>query len=116
MADESEIERILAANRYLVLATTGGAGDPWATPVFFAPLRSEGGSVDRLCWVSSPESDGEVLAALDARLPAAKRLDADDLHPGVLAAYAARIRRRYVLVRGGDPEYGNEIDTTMEVR
>lgn len=138
-----------------MLATTSADGRPWATPVFFAPLRSERGEVDRLCWVSSPDGRhsrnlavqpalaitvfdstarvggaeaayfeaeaaladaAEVASALNERLPQGKGIDLDDLRPGgALRAYVARIRRRYVLVRGGDPEYGNEIDTTVEV-
>jgi uncharacterized protein YhbP (UPF0306 family) len=51
LTDRSVIDRVLAANRYLVLATADQAGTPWVTPVFFAPLGP-----DRVCWVSSPES------------------------------------------------------------
>ena len=51
MTDHSVIDRVLAANRYLVLGTADQAGTPWVTPVFFAPLGP-----DRVCWVSSPES------------------------------------------------------------
>jgi hypothetical protein len=32
-----------------------------------------------------------------------------------LVVYQADVQRSYVLVRGGDPEYGNEADTTVEV-
>jgi len=51
MPDRSDIGRILATNRYLVLGTADEAGQPWVTPVFFAPLDA-----DRVCWVSSPDS------------------------------------------------------------
>ncbi len=51
MTDHAVIDRVLAANRYLVLGTADQAGKPWVTPVFFAPLGP-----DRVCWVSSPES------------------------------------------------------------
>ncbi len=51
MSDRSTIDRLVAANRYLVLSTADEQGLPWATPVFFAPLAT-----DRLCWVSSPDS------------------------------------------------------------
>ncbi len=51
MADRSDIERILAANRYMVLGTADEAGQPWVTPVFFTPLGR-----DQLCWVSSPNT------------------------------------------------------------
>jgi hypothetical protein len=153
MPDRSDLDRIVDANRYLVLSTADAAGTPWATPVFFAPLGA-----DRFCWVSSPDSrhsrniaarptvaaavfdstvavgraeaayleadaaraaggeEGAVLRALNDRLPAGKRLDADDLQPaGPLVAYAAVVRRRAVLVRGGDPVLGNPVDTTVEV-
>jgi uncharacterized protein YhbP (UPF0306 family) len=49
--DRSDFDRLLSANRYLVIATADEAGAPWATPVFFAQLDR-----DRLCWVSSPDS------------------------------------------------------------
>ena len=49
--DRSNIDRILAANRYLVLGTADQAGQPWVTPVFFAPLGR-----DHVCWVSSQDS------------------------------------------------------------
>ncbi|GAB1824547.1 pyridoxamine 5'-phosphate oxidase family protein [Herbidospora sp. RD11066] len=45
------VPRLLADNRYLVLATADQQGRPWATPVFFAPDGE-----DRLYWVSSPDS------------------------------------------------------------
>ena len=51
MIDRSAVGRVLAANRYLVLGTAGKDGQPWVTPVFFAPLDP-----NRLCWVSSPDS------------------------------------------------------------
>ena len=57
-----------------------------------------------------------VLAALNARLPDDHGLAPDDLVPaGPLTAYVARIDRRYVLVRGGDPEHGNVLDMTVEL-
>jgi len=51
MANHPDIDRILQANRYLVLGTVDSDGRPWVTPVFFAQL-----SQDSLCWVSSPDS------------------------------------------------------------
>lgn len=63
-----------------------------------------------------PDELADVLDALDARLPAAKRLVPDDLRPaGPLVAYRADLQHRYVLVRGGDPEQGNAVDMTLEV-
>jgi uncharacterized protein YhbP (UPF0306 family) len=45
------VDRVLAANRYLVLGTADPDGQPWLTPVFFASLAK-----NRLCWVSSPDT------------------------------------------------------------
>lgn len=45
------VPRLLADNRYLVLATADADGNPWATPVYFAP-----DGTDRVLWVSSPDS------------------------------------------------------------
>jgi uncharacterized protein YhbP (UPF0306 family) len=151
--DRSAVDRVLAANRYLVLGTVDAAGQPWVTPVFFAPLDA-----DRVCWVSSPDSrhsrniarradvaitvfdssvevghaeaayfdaeagqvtpdeTGTALQALNSRLPQDRRLSGDDLQPGgPFVIYRADLRHRYVLVRGGDAELGNAVDTTVEV-
>ena len=137
MTDRSAVDRVLAANRYLVLGTADEDGQPWVTPVFFAPLDP-----NRVCWVSSPDSrhstvdvgraeaayfDADAaqvtldekdttLQALNSRLPPDKRLSDDDLQPrGPLVAYRADLRHRYVLVRGGDPEHPNVVDMTVEV-
>jgi nitroimidazol reductase NimA-like FMN-containing flavoprotein (pyridoxamine 5'-phosphate oxidase superfamily) len=150
---QEAMDHVLNANRYLVLGTADGNGDPWVSPVFFAPLDP-----DRLVWVSSPDSrhsrniadraavaitvfDSTVevgqaeavyfeadagpvppdeteaaLLALNSRLPPAKRLSGDDLHPhGPMVAYRADLRRRYVLVRGGNREFGNTLDMTVEI-
>ena len=42
---------LLAANRYVVLATADEGGSPWATPVWFATDDAR-----NLYWVSSPET------------------------------------------------------------
>ncbi|MFD2077532.1 Pyridoxamine 5'-phosphate oxidase [Actinopolymorpha cephalotaxi] len=155
MIDRSDVDRLLAANRYLVLGTADEDGNPWVSPVFFAPLDA-----DHVVWVSSPDSrhsrniatraavaitvfdstvdvgkaeaayfdahaeraprdEDEIQAALrsfDARLPQHKRLSRDDLHPyGPMVLYRAKLRHRYLLVRGGNPEFGNELDMTVEV-
>jgi uncharacterized protein YhbP (UPF0306 family) len=136
-----------------VLGTADSAGQPWVTPVFFAPLDR-----DRVYWVSSPDSrhsrnitqraavaitvfDSTVavgraeaaycdadaalatpdetdtaLRALNLRLPQGKQLTVEDLQPhGPMAIYRADLRRHYVLVRGGNPDYGNILDMTLEV-
>lgn len=43
--------RLVAANRYLTLATADSDGRPWASPVWYAPV----GDAEFL-WVSDPES------------------------------------------------------------
>jgi len=151
--DRSAVDRLLRAHHYLVLGTADDDGQPWVTPVFFAPLEP-----DRVCWVSSPQSrhsrniasraavaitvfdstvevgraeaayfdaDGAQLSSqetdaalnvLNSRLPQAKRLSRDDLRPaGPMVIYEATLRHRYILVRGGDPELKNAVDTTVEV-
>ncbi len=153
MNDRSTIDRLLAANLYLVLGTADEDGHPWVSPVFFAQLGP-----DRLCWVSSPDArhsrniahrntiaitvfdstvavgraeaayfDANAAAAtpdevdaalqsLNARLPSDKALNPDDLQPhGPLVVYRADLQHRYILIRGGDPEHGNAVDTTVEV-
>lgn len=153
MIDRLAIDRLLAANRYLVLGTADAAGKPWVSPVFFARLDP-----DRLCWVSSPDSrhsrniahrntiaitvfdstvavggaeaayfdahaapatPGDVDAALqslNARVPSDKLLSADDLQPrGPLVVYRADLQHSYILVRGGNQDFGNAVDMTVEV-
>lgn len=153
MIDRSAVDRVLAANRYLVLGTADEDGQPWVTPVFFAPVNP-----NRVCWVSSPDSrhsrniagrkavaitvfDSTVavgraeaayfdadaaqatpdevdaaLRSLNSRLPQDKLLSGDDLQPrGPLVIYRADLRHRYVLVRGGNSEFGNAVDMTVEV-
>lgn len=45
------VPRLLNANHYCVLATANAAGEPWATPVFFAARHDR-----EVFWVSSPTS------------------------------------------------------------
>lgn len=45
------VPQVLAANRYMVLATADADGTPWATPVYFASSDEM-----HLYWVSSPEA------------------------------------------------------------
>ena len=49
---------LLAANRYMVLATADEDGTPWATPVWFAP-----DGLDRILWLSWPGSRHSRLIA-----------------------------------------------------
>jgi hypothetical protein len=148
------VPRLLGLHRYLVLATADAAGEPWASPVFFA---ADGTS--RLLWASSPDSrhsrniarrpavaitvfdtDAPIGRAealyleatagtvddttapatvelLNARLPPRQHLAADDLGPtGPLRVYEATVRQHYVLIRGGDARFDNDIDTRLAVR
>jgi nitroimidazol reductase NimA-like FMN-containing flavoprotein (pyridoxamine 5'-phosphate oxidase superfamily) len=51
MTDFSDMARgIIESNRYMVLGTAGGDGEPWVTPVWFAQSDYR-----RFIWVSSPE-------------------------------------------------------------
>lgn len=47
---------LLSDNRYVVLATADAEGNPWATPVWFAP-----DGLDRLYWVSWPGARHSML-------------------------------------------------------
>lgn len=51
MDTEAHARTIVAANRYLVLATAGAGGRPWVSPVWFA---SEDAST--FLWISKPET------------------------------------------------------------
>ena len=147
------VRQVLAANKYMVLATADAEGVPWATPVYFAASDEQ-----HLCWVSSPEArhshnisvrpdvaitifDSQVpigsaeavyveatalaaddaehdrlLEVLNSRLPDEKMLGADDVRPGgPLQIYCATVSRHYVLVRGGDARFDNELDARLEV-
>jgi Pyridoxamine 5'-phosphate oxidase len=42
---------VIAANKYMTLATVDRDGDPWISPVFFAPDTGR-----RFLWASSPEA------------------------------------------------------------
>lgn len=56
------------------------------------------------------------LDTLNTRLPAGRQLSSDDLGPrGPLAVYEAAVDDHYVLVRGGDPRFDNDVDTSYRV-
>ena len=48
---EARAAAVIAANKYLTLATVDGDGRPWATPVYFTPDGHE-----HFYWASSPEA------------------------------------------------------------
>jgi nitroimidazol reductase NimA-like FMN-containing flavoprotein (pyridoxamine 5'-phosphate oxidase superfamily) len=55
--------RLLAKNRYVVLATADEAGAPWASPVWFAHR-----GVTTIVWVSSPDARHSRALAADPRI------------------------------------------------
>ncbi len=56
------------------------------------------------------------LDVLNARLPADRQLGSDDLLPrGPLAVYEAAVEDHYVLIRGGEPRFDNDVDTRRRV-
>lgn len=48
---ESRAEAVIAANKYMTLATVDSEGRPWATPVYFTPDGHE-----HFYWVSGPQA------------------------------------------------------------
>jgi len=78
---------ILRDNTYVVLATSDADGNPWATPVWFAP-----DGLDRLYWVSWPGSRHSVL--LEQRPEIALTVYDSTVVPGEAAAFYAAARAR----------------------
>lgn len=77
---------------------------------------AEAAYFDAVAARAAPGELDEALRALNARLPEHKQLNKQDLEPqGPMVVYRAGFHRRYVLVRGGDPEHGNVLDLTLEV-
>ena len=62
MGSEPELDamarRVIDGNRYMVIATAGGDGRPWVTPVYFTPA----GYRD-FYWISSPEAQHSLNIA-----------------------------------------------------
>lgn len=57
-----------------------------------------------------------LLELLNSRLPPEKALTAGDVLPdGPLPIYCATVSRHYVLIRGGDARFDNEVDARLEV-
>jgi hypothetical protein len=79
----------LRPNRYVVLATSDGDGNPWATPVWFAP-----DGLDRLYWVSWPGSRHSLL--IEQRPAVALTVFDSTVVPGQGAAFYATATARQV--------------------
>jgi len=57
-----------------------------------------------------------ALTALNSRVPVDKRIGPEDITPaGALTVYRATLQRRYVLIRGGNPDLQNVLDMRLEV-
>ena len=68
---------------------------------------------------AGPVSGDAVAAAvgrLNARLPARHRIRPDEIAPaGPLQVYQASLTQHFVLIRGGDPRFGNVVDVRLAV-
>lgn len=80
---------LLRHNKYVVLATTDGDGNPWATPAWFAP-----DGLDRLYWVSWPGSRHSLL--IEQRPAIALTVFDSTVVPGQGAAFYATATARQV--------------------
>jgi uncharacterized protein YhbP (UPF0306 family) len=78
---------ILDETRYVVLATADTDGNPWATPVWFAP-----DGLDRLYWVSWPGSRHSQL--IEQRSAVALTVFDSTVIPGQAAAFYATAQAR----------------------
>lgn len=76
---------LLRDNTYVVLATSDADGNPWATPVWFAP-----DGLDRLYWVSWPGSHHSLL--IEKRPEIALTVFDSTVVPGEAAAFYAAAR------------------------
>ena len=83
--NEAHARAVLAGTAYVVLATADADGNPWATPVWFAP-----DGLDRLFWVSWP---GSRHSELIARRPGiALTVFDSSVRPGEATAFYATAR------------------------
>jgi|SRR4051812_1092668 nitroimidazol reductase NimA-like FMN-containing flavoprotein (pyridoxamine 5'-phosphate oxidase superfamily) len=98
-----EARRIIDANSYLTLATVDGQGQPWATPVWFAPRGCA-----EFYWVSRPGarhsrniagSPAVGIVVFDSTVPVgggsavyaeAEAVQVEAAHIGVFSAHAKR--------------------------
>jgi nitroimidazol reductase NimA-like FMN-containing flavoprotein (pyridoxamine 5'-phosphate oxidase superfamily) len=99
-----EARRIIDANSYLTLATVDGHGQPWATPVWFAPRGSAG-----FYWVSRPgsrhsrniaASPAVALVIFDSTVAVGEaralyaEAEAAEVDAGEIAVYSEHAQRR----------------------
>ena len=87
-ATQRAAERVLAATRYVVLATADADGRPWATPVWFAR------DARRILWVSDPSARHSRNIA--ARADIALVVFDSQVPVGGASAYYARARAEEV--------------------
>jgi len=78
---------LLDANSYVVLGTADAEGNPWTTPVWFAP-----DGLDRLYWVSWPDSRHSLL--IDQRPEVALTVFDSSVAPNQGAAFYATAHAR----------------------
>jgi len=92
--------RLLAENRYVVLATVDTSGAPWASPVWFAHR-----GLDTLVWVSRPDAQHSQAIAAEPRL--AVTVFDSTVAPGHGTAFYGRGRAR----RCSDDEVAEDLAT-----
>ncbi len=92
--------RLLAENRYVVLATVDDSGSPWASPVWFAHR-----ALTTIVWVSSPDARHSRAIATDPRI--AVTVFDSSVVPGHGTAFYGRGRAR----RCADAELVEHLDT-----
>ncbi len=84
---DAHARSILDETRFVVLATADTDGNPWATPVWFAP-----DGLDRLFWVSWPGSRHSQL--IEERPAIALTVFDSTVSPGEAAAFYATAQAR----------------------
>jgi hypothetical protein len=84
---DAHARALLDANSYVVLGTADADGNPWTTPVWFAP-----DGLDRLYWVSWPGSRHSLL--IDQRPEVALTVFDSSVAPNEGAAFYATARAR----------------------
>jgi hypothetical protein len=97
---EEIARRIIDSNLYMVLATANDKGQPWASPVYFAPLDYR-----EFFWVSSPDAthSHNIAARREVGIVVFDSSVPIGTGQGVYMSAAAE------LVEGGDVERGIEV-------